>query len=43
MLDEIAQKSCRKTKTVNDRGSIIETLNEIKPFKNKNKNPQSFL
>ena len=43
MLDEIASKTCIKTKKVIDRGKRSMTLSEVKPVKNIRKNLQSFL
>ena len=43
VLDEKHQKPCIKTKKVITRDKRSTTLNEVKPVKNINKNPQSFL
>ena len=43
MLDEIASKSCIKTKKVINIGKRSKTLTEVKPVKNISKNLQSFL
>ena len=37
------QTQCTKTKKVIKRGKRSKTLNEVKPVKNINKNPQSLL
>ena len=43
MLDEIASKLCTKKMVVINRGKRSDKPNEVKPNKNINKNPQSFL
>ena len=43
MLDEIESKTVHKAEEVTDRGKRSNTLSEVKPVKNINKNLQSFL
>ena len=43
MLDEIASKVMHKNKVGSIEGEKSKALNEVKPVKNINKNPQSFI